>query len=112
MLLGSLGVGPRLRGSAPKFTRTLVNKTALRPVPKLHVFPAKAPSPVNPEPTPLPITTPQQFLSAIGRSCEAKLEPESWDALWKTSGHDMQKAGLAVKDRKYVVYLLLDPLSY
>lgn len=100
MLLTSLGFGPRLSASLPSLTRTIVNKAALRPVPPPRVFP---PPPENPHASPLKISTPQEFLKAVGRSSEEKMEPESWEAFWKTSGQDMRKAGLAVRDRRYVV---------
>ncbi|KAG5341115.1 hypothetical protein C0989_011338 [Termitomyces sp. Mn162] len=48
------------------------------------------------------ITTPAEFLKAIGRSSETKLEVDQWDALWKLSGHDLRQKGLAVRDRRYV----------
>ncbi|KAH0832075.1 hypothetical protein J3R83DRAFT_12983 [Lanmaoa asiatica] len=48
------------------------------------------------------ITTPQAFLSAIGRSAETKVSIDSWEAFWHTSGYDLKKAGVAVKDRRQV----------
>lgn len=42
------------------------------------------------------------FLSAIGRSAETKLNVESWDDLWRMNGGAMRKAGLSVRDRRYV----------
>lgn len=97
------GFAPRLCPSTPRLTRSIVNKTALRPVPSPRVFPQP---PDRPNASPLKISTPQDFLKAIGRSSEEKLEPESWEAFWKTSGQDMRKAGLAVKDRRHVLFAL------
>ncbi|KAG6878090.1 hypothetical protein C0993_012417 [Termitomyces sp. T159_Od127] len=45
------------------------------------------------------ITTPADFLKAIGRSSETKLQVDEWDALWKLSGHDLRQKGLGVRDR-------------
>ena len=53
------------------------------------------------------ITTPEAFLKAIGRSAETKLTGiESWQQLWQTNGYHMKKAGLSVRDRRYVSTLL------
>ncbi|KAG9315753.1 hypothetical protein JVU11DRAFT_3402 [Chiua virens] len=48
------------------------------------------------------ITTPQAFLSAIGRASDTKISIDSWDSFWHTSGHDLKKAGVAVKDRRQI----------
>ncbi|KAG6906622.1 hypothetical protein DXG01_012940, partial [Tephrocybe rancida] len=40
------------------------------------------------------ITTPSEFLKAIGRSFDTKLEVEHWDAMWRLSGHELKKKGL------------------
>ncbi|KAG6890650.1 hypothetical protein C0995_006626 [Termitomyces sp. Mi166 len=52
------------------------------------------------------ITTPTDFLKAIGRSSETKLEVEQWEALWKLSGHDLKQKGLTVRDRRYILWCM------
>ncbi|KAJ3566111.1 hypothetical protein NP233_g7201 [Leucocoprinus birnbaumii] len=103
MLFTSPGSGFRITLAVPKLMRSYVNKTALRPIPKPRVFPA---IPDNPKSTPLHVLSVRQFLTAIGRSSRQKLKPESWEAFWKTSGHEMKKAGLAVKDRRYILWCM------
>jgi hypothetical protein len=49
------------------------------------------------------IATPSDFLKAIGRASETKLSVEGWDQLWRMTGPDMRKSGLAVRDRRFVV---------
>jgi hypothetical protein len=46
-------------------------------------------------------TCPAEFLKAIGRSSETKVSTEKWEDFWKTSGYELKKSGLAVRDRKY-----------
>lgn len=94
-----LGFGPCLDAMAPRLTRTLVNRAALREVPKPRVFPPVATNPA------WQISTPREFLTVIGRSCQEKIEPESWDAFWRTTRHDMKKAGLGAKERRYCSHL-------
>lgn len=98
VMLAGLGSFARICVSAPKFTRTLVDKSALRSVPKPRIFPKQ----VGKFVLPLDVSTPREFLKAIGRSSEKQLQPESWDALWKMSGKDMREAGIAVRDRRSV----------
>ena len=50
------------------------------------------------------ITTPESFLKAIGRGSEKKITFDTWDALWKTDGQALKKAGLAVRDRRCVLF--------
>jgi hypothetical protein len=50
------------------------------------------------------ITTPETFLKAIGRGSETKMTFDTWDALWKTDGQALKKAGLAVRDRRCVLF--------
>ncbi|KAI0801946.1 hypothetical protein BC629DRAFT_1495592 [Irpex lacteus] len=69
-------------------SRTLVNRAAARPVP-------------SPRGT---IDSPAAFLTAIGRSAETKLNVETWDELWKQNGESLRKAGLSVKDRRYILW--------
>ena len=53
-------------------------------------------------------STPADFLKAIGRSSETKLTVEKWEDFWKTSGYDLKKSGLAVRDRRCDVLGSLD----
>ena len=50
------------------------------------------------------ISTPESFLKAIGRGSETKISFDTWDDLWKTNGLALKKAGLAVRDRRYVAF--------
>jgi len=50
------------------------------------------------------ISTPKAFLEAIGRGSETKISLDTWDDLWKTNGLALKKAGLAVRDRRCVVF--------
>ncbi|KAG1906576.1 uncharacterized protein F5891DRAFT_1002886 [Suillus fuscotomentosus] len=52
------------------------------------------------------ISTPQDFLKAIGRSSETKISIDSWDAFWRTSGWDMKNAGLSIQDRRYILWCM------
>ncbi|KAG5721691.1 hypothetical protein E4T56_gene11205 [Termitomyces sp. T112] len=90
MFFASLASTSRLCAAAPRFTRSVVNRAASWPVP-------------SPRDT---ITTPAEFLKAIGRSSETKLEVDQWDALWKLSGHDLRQKGLAVRDRRYILWCM------
>ncbi|KAF8644425.1 hypothetical protein AX16_008484 [Volvariella volvacea WC 439] len=72
--------------------RTLVNRAALRSAPE-------------PRPT-VPITTPAEFLKAIGRDSESKLQIEGWEEFWKTDGQAMKKAGVGVKERRYILWCM------
>ncbi|THH30723.1 hypothetical protein EUX98_g3458 [Antrodiella citrinella] len=83
-------LGLRLANFAPRQCRTLVNRAASRPVPQPRSS----------------VDTPAAFLSAIGRKSETKLPtvPESWEELWKLDGQALKKAGLTVKDRKYIMW--------
>jgi len=51
-------------------------------------------------------STPKDLLKMFGRKSEDKLNVESWDQLWKLRGIDMKEAGLAVKDRRYILWAL------
>lgn len=46
------------------------------------------------------ISTPEDFLKAIGRRSETKISFDTWDSLWKTNGQALKKAGLATRDRR------------
>ncbi|RDB17845.1 Protein FYV4, mitochondrial [Hypsizygus marmoreus] len=90
MLLTGLGSTSRLRVAVPSLARSLVNRAATRPIP----------SPRG------PIATPSDFLKAIGRSSDTKVTVETWEQLWKTSGHDLKKSGLGVRDRRYILWCM------
>lgn len=32
--------------------------------------------------------------------------PETWDDFWRVSGLDMRKAGVAVRDRRYILWCM------
>lgn len=59
------------------------------------------------------ISNPEDFLIAIGRGSEKKISFDTWDALWKTNGLALKKAGLAVRDRRCVrhVHQNIRPMS-
>jgi hypothetical protein len=46
-------------------------------------------------------SSPADFLKAIGRSSETKVSIEGWEDFWKTSGYELKKSGVAVRDRRY-----------
>ncbi|EIW80987.1 hypothetical protein CONPUDRAFT_165224 [Coniophora puteana RWD-64-598 SS2] len=52
------------------------------------------------------ISTPGEFLSAIGRSSETKLEVEEWAKFWQMTGPEMKTAGVSVKDRRYIMWCM------
>lgn len=90
----------------PSLTRSFVNRALTKPVPPatgvlytlgiLHIQLILNRSCTE------TITTPNDFLKSIGRSMDTKLTsaPESWDDFWRTSGLDMRKVGLSVRDRR------------
>ncbi|KAI0250820.1 IGR protein motif-domain-containing protein [Lactifluus subvellereus] len=80
----------RLRSLFSPFSRTFHNSALLKPVP----------------PPRGDITTPESFLKAIGRGSETKVSFDTWDALWKTDGLALKKAGVAVRDRRYILWAL------
>ncbi|RPD62381.1 hypothetical protein L226DRAFT_611040 [Lentinus tigrinus ALCF2SS1-7] len=84
----SIRLAARLQPLVPSLTRSVVHRAAQRPVP----------------PPRGKITTPEDFLKAIGRSSESKLSPESWEQLWHTDGYQLKKAGLGVQDRRYILW--------
>ncbi|KIK77435.1 hypothetical protein PAXRUDRAFT_378003 [Paxillus rubicundulus Ve08.2h10] len=86
----SFSLRPSLRRVSQTFVRSFQDRAALRPIP----------------PPQGDITTPRDFLRAIGRSAETKVSIDSWDAFWHTGGYDLRKAGLAVKDRRYILWCM------
>ena len=106
MFFTNLASTSRLSSILPRCSRSLVNRAALRPAPPPKgIYPVRSAT-EHKLTLSLPdterITTPQDFLTAIGRSSETKLSIEAWEEFWKTSGQDMKKLGLAVRDRRYV----------
>lgn len=92
----------------PQFTRSIVNRAALRPVPaprgnipgtcgSVASMNSYAYTTVTGD-----IATASDFLKAIGRSAETKVTVESWDELWKLNGPTLRKAGLGIRDRRCV----------
>jgi len=62
-----------------------------------------------PVPPPAPrygIETAADFLKAIGRGAEQKVKVETWDGLFSLTGREMTKAGVPIKDRRYVLWAL------
>ncbi|KAJ3928387.1 MAG: IGR protein motif-domain-containing protein [Lentinula lateritia] len=96
----------------PSLTRSFVNRALTKPVPPatgvlytlgiLHIQLILNRSCTE------TITTPNDFLKSIGRSMDTKLTsaPESWDDFWRTSGLDMRKVGLSVRDRRYALWCM------
>ncbi|KIP10206.1 hypothetical protein PHLGIDRAFT_66140, partial [Phlebiopsis gigantea 11061_1 CR5-6] len=52
------------------------------------------------------VATPEAFLKAIGRSAETKVTAETWEDMWKLDGRSMKEAGVAVKDRRYILWCM------
>jgi len=42
-------------------------------------------------------------LKAIGRGLDTKISTEEWSEFWKTSGVQLRKNGLPVRDRRFVL---------
>ncbi|KZT12072.1 uncharacterized protein LAESUDRAFT_670378 [Laetiporus sulphureus 93-53] len=83
-------LAPQLSSLVPRLCRTFVSKAALQPVPPMRGT----------------ISSPETFLKAIGRSAETKVTAEKWEDLWKVDGHQMKKAGIAVRDRRYILWCM------
>jgi len=103
----SFALAARLRSSFSPLCRTFQNSALLKPVPpprgkhiiifflvhgllKFNDF-------ISGD-----ISSPEDFLKTIGRGSEKKISFDTWDALWKTNGLALKKAGLAVRDRRCV----------
>ncbi|THV03868.1 hypothetical protein K435DRAFT_650454 [Dendrothele bispora CBS 962.96] len=74
----------------PNLARYFINRAVNRPIPPQNDL----------------VATPQDFLKKIGRGMDTKLSVESWDQLWTTSGLDMRKLGLSVRDRRYTLWCM------
>lgn len=98
----SLSLQSSLRRVTQTIARSFQNNAALRPVPPPQGIRSARRINLRADGSDLlgDVTTPRAFLSAIGRSVEAKVSIDSWDAFWHTSGHDLKKAGVSVKDRR------------
>ncbi|KAI0304426.1 IGR protein motif-domain-containing protein [Multifurca ochricompacta] len=79
-----------LRSVFSPFSRRLHNRALIRPVPQQRGD----------------IVTPDDFLKAIGRGSDTKISFDMWDALWKTDGRSLKQAGVAVRDRRYILWAM------
>ena len=58
------------------------------------------------------------FLSSLGRSAETKVKVDDWESFWKMDRHTFRKAGLPVRDRRYILWCMekyrqgLDPKEF
>ncbi|KAK0487399.1 hypothetical protein IW261DRAFT_1415098 [Armillaria novae-zelandiae] len=52
------------------------------------------------------VNTPEEFLKNIGRSMETKYSVESWDEFWTKTGANLKEAGLAIRDRRYMLWCM------
>ncbi|KIY72471.1 hypothetical protein CYLTODRAFT_486309 [Cylindrobasidium torrendii FP15055 ss-10] len=52
------------------------------------------------------IKTPQDFLKAVGRELDTKVTVDSWEALWAKRGKHFKADGLAVRDRRYLLWCM------
>jgi hypothetical protein len=86
----SFSLAVRFRSFVSPLCRTFQNRALLTPVP----------------PTRGNITTPEEFLKSIGRGSETKITFDTWDSLWKTNGLSLKKAGVAVRDRRYILWAM------
>ncbi|KLO16736.1 hypothetical protein SCHPADRAFT_901230 [Schizopora paradoxa] len=48
----------------------------------------------------------KSFLSAIGRSSDSKVKVEEWNDLWKMNGRNLKEQGVAVRDRRYILWAM------
>ncbi|KAJ6621864.1 hypothetical protein B0H10DRAFT_1789155 [Mycena sp. CBHHK59/15] len=101
----SLGSTSRLCALAPHISRSLA--TRARPIPEprgTHLLPPASQAGLTP--TADSITTPADFLKAIGRSADTKVSIESWEEFWKQSGPDLKAAGVGIRDRRYILWCM------
>ena len=60
----------------------------------------------------------QSFLTSLGRGAETKVKADDWKSFWKMDGHDFRKAGLSIRDRRYIMWCMekyrqgLDPKEF
>ncbi|TFK40670.1 IGR protein motif-domain-containing protein [Crucibulum laeve] len=101
---------PRLCTAAPRLARPLTTKGVQRPIPSPRGIDSLPPAHLAHSLTSTSnvetIATPDDFLKAIGRESETKLSVESWEELWKTSGEKLKESGLAVRDRRYILWCM------
>jgi len=103
------GPSSRLCSAIPSLARSVFNRAATRPVPPpqgIHLPPPASPNALTLQHGTDTIATPGDFLKAIGRSSETKVTVEKWEDFWKTSGHDLKKSGLGVRDRRYILWCM------
>jgi len=48
----------------------------------------------------------KSFLSAIGRSSSSKVKVGEWEDLWKLNGQNLKEQGVAVRDRRYILWAM------
>jgi hypothetical protein len=52
------------------------------------------------------VQTPEAFLGAIGRKAADRVGEPDWAAFWKTDALALKKAGLPVRDRRYILWAM------
>ncbi|KAJ2913928.1 hypothetical protein MD484_g6482, partial [Candolleomyces efflorescens] len=92
-LLSSWSLTSQLSRPLTLFTRSLATATRQRPVPAPGVKQGA-------------IKTAEEFLKAVGRDSESKVSPNSWTEFWGYDGQALRKAGLAVRDRRYILWCM------
>jgi len=50
--------------------------------------------------------SPADLLKSFGRSAETKLQVEDWKQLQNVTGLELRKSGMAIKDRRYILWAL------
>ncbi|KAJ7025398.1 hypothetical protein C8F04DRAFT_1128858 [Mycena alexandri] len=89
----------------PALSRSLATRVRPSPEPRgTHLLPT-----ASLDNTLIPNTdsvhTPSDFLKAIGRSVDTKVE--DWDEFWQqTTGRNLRSAGVGVRDRRYVLWCM------
>ncbi|KAJ7147117.1 hypothetical protein C8R43DRAFT_890251 [Mycena crocata] len=97
----------RLWSLVPRVSRSLATRARASPEPRgTHLLPAASHLPLILSAE--PISTPEEFLKAIGRSADTKLSIENsdWDEFWGKNGRDLKAAGLGVRDRRYILWCM------
>ncbi|KAF5338944.1 hypothetical protein D9611_008731 [Ephemerocybe angulata] len=91
--LSPWSLGSQLARPFAALTRSLATAAQQRPVP-----PTRAGTGA--------VKTSEEFLKAIGRDSETKVTPNSWTEFWGYDGQALRKAGLAVRDRRYILWCM------
>ncbi|RXW24527.1 hypothetical protein EST38_g1351 [Candolleomyces aberdarensis] len=92
-LLSSRALTSQLSRPLALLTRSLATTTQQRPVPAPQAGQGS-------------IKTAEDFLKSIGRESESKVSPNSWTEFWGYDGQALRKAGLAVRDRRYILWCM------